>query len=206
MEIETKFAIPSEKIADEIWQSAINGNYAQASDAETLRMLATYYDTSDGILRKNKIALRVRLEGNDCIATIKWSGNAPDCGLFIHYESNVPLDPVCCKDAPDPHIFSDDIDGRKLSEIIGGKELLPLVSTDITRRRVKLKTKDGLAEMSLDSGRLICNEKFTEISEMEIELFEGDVTLINDLTKTIAEKYSLKPENKSKFQRALEMR
>lgn len=203
MEQETKYTIPDEATADSIWEEALAGNFGETVQPETVKMLAVYYDTADQVLRNNNVTLRVRKENELAFATIKWGGQPVLDGLFSHQEINIPLgESENVEDIP-REVFEQSLDGKQMQTLLEGKELLPLVQTDITRRRVKLYTGSGVAELSVDRGTVIGGDKSAPVSELEVELYAGALEDVLELTEHIAKKYGLVPENRSKYARAI---
>jgi len=203
MEQETKYTIKDQKTADLIWDEVLNGKYADASSAESVFMEGAYFDTKSRVLKRNNIALRVRCEGSICFATLKWGGGSVVHGLHEHQEVNIPIDTDSCFIAPPLDIFEESIDGQKMSELVGSEELEVLFKTLITRRRAKLHYRGSIVELAIDQGKVTTGEKEEPISEMEIELYAGELADVLELTQTIAEKYDLQPENRSKYARAI---
>ena len=203
MEQETKYTLPDEATADRIWEDAMKGKYGEIIHPETVKMFAVYYDTADQALRANNVTIRVRKENESSFATLKWGGHPAMNGLFEHQEINVPLgSSENVKDIP-REVFEQSLDGQRMETLLEGKELLPLVQTDITRRRLKVYTGTGIAELSVDQGRVIGGEKEEAVSELEIELYAGSLEDVLELTDTIAAEYALIPENRSKYARAI---
>ena len=91
MEIEMKYSIPDRETSEAIWADEYLASIEEADTRENIVMKAVYFDTEDYILSKNDIAMRVRLEGERVVATIKWSGKSED-GLHVREEINVPVD------------------------------------------------------------------------------------------------------------------
>ena len=203
MEQETKYTIKDPLTADIIWNDAVSGVYGHASGAETVEMEAAYFDTKDRILRDNNIALRVRREGDISFATLKWGGSKTVHGLYEHQEVNVPVDTGENIVPPPPGLFEESIDGRKMSDLIGRKKLRELFRTIVTRRRTKIRYGSSVVELAIDRGRIVAGEKIELISEIEIELYSGDLSDVLALTSEISGQYGLEPENRSKYARAL---
>lgn len=203
MEQETKYAIPSCETADRIWEDSLSGKYGEALNPETVTMYAVYYDTADQVLRNNNVTLRVRKENELAFATLKWGGHPAMNGLFEHQEINIPLGSSQNVEDIPREIFELSLDGQRMETLLEGKKLLPLVQTDITRRRLKICTGSGIAELSVDRGRVLGGEKEAPVSELEVELYAGSLEDILELTDRIAAEYELLPENESKYARAI---
>ena len=87
MEIELKFLVEDQLARDRILQDKYLEETAQKDSKEEIRMNATYFDTEDLDLCKNKMALRVRFENGKPVATLKWGGSSQN-GLHVRGELN----------------------------------------------------------------------------------------------------------------------
>ncbi|MBQ9911996.1 MAG: CYTH domain-containing protein [Firmicutes bacterium] len=203
MEQETKYTIKDGKTADLIWEEVLSGKYGEAIGPESVYMEGAYFDTPGRVLKKNNVALRVRCEGAICFATLKWGGNKAVQGLHEHQEVNIPVDTDSCLIAPPVDIFEDSIDGRKMSDLVGDEPLEMLFETLVTRRRAKIHYRSSVVELAIDIGSVVAGEKEESISEMEIELYSGQLSDVLDLTQDIAERHGLTPEDRSKYARAV---
>ena len=94
--------------------------------------------------------------------------------------------------------------GRKVIGLTKGSELIPLIEVDVLRKRVRVDTDKSLLEISIDLGKIHTKNGDLDISELEIELFQGDEQDLIGLGGRLAEKYGLSVEQKSKFARGLE--
>ena len=89
MELEMKYAVPDKATCDAIWEDDLIKYYADPSSMEKLVMKAVYFDTEDGKLSANNMAVRVRYEGDTAFATLKWNGSVSN-GFHEREEINVP--------------------------------------------------------------------------------------------------------------------
>jgi len=60
-------------------------------------------------------------------------------------------------------------------------------------------------EIAIDTGSIVTDMGEEPILELEIELFAGDVKVMKDLGKKLADKYGLTAENQSKLGRGLRL-
>ena len=95
------------------------------------------------------------------------------------------------------------------AESVTPEELLepvPLVcmwEADFQRRAVLLRFDDGsAAELALDLGALYGPTHSLPLCELELELKEGEPAAALTLLAALRERFSLKPQEKSKFARA----
>ena len=203
MEQETKYTIKDSETADLIWEDILSGKYGDPKGAESVLMEGAYFDTPSRVLKRNNVALRVRCEGSICFATLKWGGSKVIQGLHEHQEVNIPVDTGSCFIAPPVDVFEESIDGKNMGELLGDESLELLFETVVTRRRAKLRYGSSIMELAIDRGKVIAGEKEAPISEIEIELYAGELSDVLDLTAVISEKYGLTPEDRSKYARAI---
>ena len=223
MEIETKYSIKDENTANSIWNCALNGDFGLVLSHETVPMRAVYYDTKGLSLHERRIALRKRSEGERCVATVKWgSVHDDEKGLASRHEVEVEADPKTCFVSFPREILEQDIEGKKLEDYIGGSEFQSMFETNIERRRAEIKyfteeieknekgeetvkKTECRLELAIDIGAVISGEKQCPISEIEIELLEGDVKQILELSQKIAKIFDLQPEPTSKFAKGIKL-
>ncbi|MBE6033120.1 CYTH domain-containing protein [Aminipila sp.] len=202
MEIEMKYGIEDKETAASIWDDEYLLSIEESDTREKILMKAAYFDTEDFILSKNDIALRVRKEGARTVATLKWKGKN-EGGLHIREEINVPVDDENYFLLPDPQIFKESEIGQEVIALLGFKKLHSIMETNFVRNRFRIDNGSGIMEVSLDDGEIVTPKGTAPICELEVELFSGEQEALEDVTKTIAEKYGLEPETKSKYARGL---
>lgn len=202
MEIEMKYGIGDKETAANIWDDEYLLSIEESDTREKVLMRASYFDTEDFVLSKNDIALRVRMEGTRIVATLKWKGKN-EGGLHIREEINVPVNDEAFFSVPDPQIFKESEIGQEVIALIGFKKLHSIMETNFLRSRFRIDNGSGIMEVSLDNGEIITTKGVAPICEIEIELFSGEQEALESVTKTIAEKYGLLPESKSKYARGL---
>lgn len=204
MEIELKYGVPNKEIMDKIWDDQWIRQIEEADTREDILMKAAYFDTEDRILSANDIAFRVRMEGKKIVASLKWSDKTPSfSGLHIREEINVPVDDDACFISPKPDIFKESKEGRDLLEVVGDSPLVNILEMTFIRKKVRLDNEECICELSLDNGKIVTDKNEEVISELEIELFSGEQDELLKIGQTIAEKYNLKPEKRSKYSRGL---
>ena len=203
MEIEVKYALPSEDIIDAVWNDEELSAMAQNGTSEILPFHAVYYDTEDRALRTAKLTLRVRSEGDTAFATMKWGGSSRK-GLHRRQEVNVPVSAKLADCPPSPALFADTEKGEELKALCEGKQLVPAVDMQFTRRRRRICYEGNVLELALDCGVMTGPKGVLPILEMELEHYEGpDPKTVKKLGDELAEKYGLIPENRSKYSRGL---
>ena len=198
-EIELKLAIAPEDVARLRCHPLIE-LYAEG-DAEVRTLANRYFDTPDRDLARSRAALRLRRAGDVWLQTLK---TAPDggSGLSSRGEWELPvagptLELGAFTDLPDAV--------RALLDRIGPK-LKPVFDTDFEREARVLRLKDGTRlEFAIDRGELRAGAgkraRRDPISEVELELIEGDARRVVDFAARLATDIALIPEPRSKAAR-----
>ena len=130
----------------------------------------TYYDTADLYFAQGKMGLRVRRKNQSFEMTLKMKGEIVG-GLHIRPEYNLALP----DDNPDFKrlVLVHNLQITKADAI--QQSLVPIFSTDFTRKTWLLEFNQSQIEVALDQG-LIKNQKGQEpICELEFELKSGSI-------------------------------
>ncbi len=203
MELEMKYALPEKETGDAIWEDELIQRYADPASMEKIVMKAVYFDTEDGRLSKNNMAVRVRSEGGSVFATLKWNGSVSN-GFHEREEVNVPAAAEHFISSP-KELFSVCEDGRVLLDLIGDEPLINLLEMRYLRSRCRLSYGASIMELAIDTGSIITDKGEVPILELELELYAGDPKDIRDLGARLQEKYALVPEDRSKLARGLSL-
>ena len=204
MEIELKYAVKNEETIQRVLTDPYLESIKDRDTEEELEMHAVYFDTEDRRLYREGIAFRVRKEGRKLVATLKWNGSSED-GMHKREEINVPVRDEAKLTTPDIQIFDQSEMCQVLAELVGKRTLIPMMDIYFIRRQVRIDTGKSINELSVDVGKIVCGEKTAPISELEIELYSGEESDMLALGQQISEKYDLKPEDKSKYKRGLDL-
>lgn len=204
MEIELKYLIPDKETIDNMWQEAVFKEYGTVDSMSQIEMDAIYYDTEDRVLGGADTAFRVRKEGPIYVATLKWGGHQHE-GLHEREELNIQLHEDPDKVLPSLKIFAQHEKGRQLAELVGDKPLHALIETSFTRQIMRIDTGSTICEVALDTGSIITPAGDLEISELEIELFSGDVSDIEKIGADLEKRFGLKTGVESKFGRGIQL-
>ena len=202
MEIELKYGIASNDIANRIWKDPYLKEIEEPDTRETLSMKGVYFDTEEHDLMKNNIALRVRKEGSRIVAALKWDDNS-EGALHKREEMNVAVTDEAQLEKPNIVVFEESDIGKDLIRIIGGKKLVKLMVVDVVRRRFRVEENGTIMEISMDKGQIITDKGEEPVLEIEIELFSGDDKALTDLGDRLAETYGLVSEKRSKYLRGI---
>jgi Uncharacterized conserved protein len=204
MEIEMKYGIKDKETAKSIWEDEYLLSIEEKDSREKVYMKASYFDTDDYILSKNDIAFRIRMEGCRIVASLKWNGNSIG-GLHTREEINVPVNDEACFIMPNPDIFKESDIGRDMIALVNGNRLHSLLETCYLRSKMRIDTGKSICEVAIDEGEIVTDFGTLPICELEIELFSGDQEDVPHIGATLAEKYQLAPEDRSKYARGLKL-
>lgn len=156
------------------------------------RLHSVYFDTPDLDLHAAGLVLRVRREEERCVQTLK-STERGKCGLFVRseWESEV------AGAEPDLSVLPDAVRTR-VERVVGDAPLAAVVETDVerTRRRVRWRSSEVFAD--LDVGVLRTASGDAPISELELELVEGDPGALFQLALELHESVALRPAGDTK--------
>lgn len=163
---------------------------------KTFQMRTAYYDTPSGALSARHITLRCRMENGLPVCTVK----TPEKGGRGEWEISgcesiekaVPA--LCALGAPEELM------------VLCREGLVHICGAEFTRRAALVTWEGTKMELALDSGFLVAGERKTPLCEVEVELKDGDYSKIVAWAMTLAYEFGLKPEEKSKFRRALALR
>ena len=159
----------------------------------SISMETTYYDTFDLKLAMHRWTLRRRMENGVSVCTFKrphkdggrgeWEVECPNI-----MEGILAL----CKAGADEELLRVTAGGHM--EVCGAR---------FTRLAKTLEIPGGTVELALDQGVLLGKGKELPLAEVEVELKEGTDEAAVAFAKALAEEFSLVPEEKSKFVRAM---
>jgi len=161
------------------------------------KMLNIYFDTPGRKLGEERMALRLRKSGGKWLQTLK-TADAGGHGMFARgeWEQAVPgpvLDLSLLRDTP----------LAKFARRSGfHTELQAVFQTDFYRTAWLLDLGPGRrVEVALDLGEIRCGERSEAISEVEIELMEGDADAVFEMAAMLTEQLHLQPATLSKAER-----
>ncbi len=187
----------------------------------TKDMASIYYDTRSHALQSLKASLRVRVEGDDRVITVKRDDGFDEerNGLHQRMEWSVTLDDDTEIDTDLTRGFDTDAfmryatsDGDpdesllEVMDLIEDKPLVEVCRADFVRRSAYVGYGDTLMEMSLDTGELSAGDRSEAFQELEIELKEGDARDLFALGEEMLARFPVAPETRSKYGRCLSLR
>ena len=198
-EFEMKLLFPEDKL------QAIEKFIVSKGGIRRQHLQAIYIDTPDFLLTQAGIAFRLRKEGRQWIQTLKVSTSNP----LERLEHNITLSTM---GSAIPHW---DIELHQAHEAghllmkrlpeLQTKNLQASYQTDIWRRKVLVRTRQGLLEYALDLGFIQVNQPTgatkTVVQELEIELKEGSPSQVLLHAENMIKRYKAYIDTQSKSER-----
>ena len=132
------------------------------------RVASVYFDTRSGKLRAAGISLRVRRIGDKSVQTVKRDPKGA-CGAFTRQEWEWEI----AGEEPDLDLAKDtalaQFNLKKLR-----RKLRPIFETDIERLAIPIKHDNNELELAVDRGEVRAGRRSEPISEIEIEVKDGE--------------------------------
>ena len=168
---------------------------ASFGDFSEIRMETVYYDTLDAALSRRRWMLRRRYENGISVCTLKTP--LPD-GSRGEWETpcddiRLAIEELCKLGAPE--------DLLTLTE----SGLTEACAARFTRLAKRLTLERCTVELALDEGALMGGGRTLPFAEIEVELKSGEEAAATAFAESLARKFGLTPEPKSKAQRAMEL-
>lgn len=156
-----------------------------------------YFDTPERALLAARVSLRIREQGGVFIQTLKTAGTSV-AGLHSRAEYNVSV--------PGPQLDLDRFSPSELPEVLADKRVRDALQCVFTTRferyalRVRL-SGGGEAELALDSGEILSEDRRAHLCELELELLSGEPVALFDFAEELAALVPMHISNISKAQR-----
>ncbi|MBS3934750.1 MAG: CHAD domain-containing protein [Sulfuritalea sp.] len=191
-EIELKLALPEAAQRGFLRHPVLR----QASHKQACRLTNLYYDTPKLELRARGIALRLRAQGRFWLQSVKCAGTRAG-GLSARPEWETPYGGQFDFDAIDDAQVRDWLTRPKISGRIA-----PVFETHFQRIAWAFEPVRGTRiELALDRGWIAAAGRREAISEVEIELIEGDPGQLFAFALALAQRAPLAPAPLSKAER-----
>ena len=158
-----------------------------------IRMRTTYYDTEDGFLAQRRWMLRLRTEDGRSVVTMKTPGEGHTRGEWeVESEYLDEALPALAK------LGAPEAIGR-----LDAEALLPVCGAKFTRITAPLRLSEKTScTLCGDLGELTGGGKQALLCELELELQAGEEADVQAFAKTLAERFHLHEQPRSKLQRA----
>ncbi|MBU3908263.1 MAG: CYTH and CHAD domain-containing protein [Gammaproteobacteria bacterium] len=195
-EIELKLALPEDAHRKFLRHPLLR----KADSKQSFRLTNLYYDTPSLELRKRGIGLRLRAKGGQWLQTVKCAGRAAG-GLSARPEWETPYAGHFEFSAIDDEAVSSWLDRPKIKT-----RLAPIFETNFLRVTWFFTPTPGTRiAVMLDRGWIAAAGQRQAISEVEIELIEGDAMQLFALAHAFAERVPLAPAPLSKADRGCQL-
>lgn len=161
-----------------------------------ITMRTVYYDTPGGDLGKRRWTLRLRLENNVPVCTVKiplpdgskgeWETECDDLmrGVSLLCEMGAPAE----------------------LEALTQNGVVPTCGAAFTRLAADIAFGGSRLELALDEGILFREDAQMPLLELEVELKSGSDADAVGFARELAQTYGLEPEPVSKFKRARDLK
>jgi triphosphatase len=204
IEREIKLALPPEQA-----NAAAQYFFERTGDAgREVPLDNIYFDTPSLALTQAKIALRLRKTPSGWLQTLKAAGTA-EGGLHSRHEWETPV----AGEALDIDALAAACDDAQALDVLrrAAPQLGEIFRTRFTRRLWLLAVGGAQIEAAIDRGEVTADvdgaTRSTPISEIELELIEGDEPALHALAAELSSKVpGLAPENVNKAQRGYRLR
>ncbi|MBS3805068.1 MAG: CYTH domain-containing protein [Oleiphilaceae bacterium] len=161
-ELEIKLTLTQESLARALSWLAGEG---VARDEGSLRLRNRYFDTPNGDLNANRVALRIRSVDGRYIQTLKTKGAFVN-GAHDRQEWEWPV--------PGAHLDLSLLQQTPLDKSIDVSELAPVFDTDFERHVIMLNDDQTAIECAFDHGVIRAGDRERPLCELELELKSGD--------------------------------
>ena len=174
LETEAKLTVRKSDVADvHHWLVERNAHAEGAANLENI-----YFDTPDLVLNRQKVALRIRRKGQRYLQTLKTQGDASG-GVHRRNEWEWPVDGP----ALDRRLLREtplDLDEPQW------QALNPIFATNFQRETWAITTTEGEVECALDQGLIEAHGRERPLCEVELELRQGDESILLTLARELA--------------------
>lgn len=164
-------------------------------------LVAVYFDTPRFALWRRAISLRLRRERGRWVQTVKGGGTV-EAGLHRRIEIEQPASaPV-----PDLALIRDHRLGKLIARAAGAAALVPAFRVEVARTTHVVSPAPGVTiEVSLDRGVIHAGKARAPVSEIELELKRGPAWRLFEFALSIAARYAVRVEHRSKAERGYEL-
>lgn len=157
------------------------------------RLETVYYDTPERLLFQHGVSLRVRRNGKQFIQTLK----LPNSGQpLARRQWETPLDDF----TPDLARFPADEVGDLMTTLTN-EALVPVFATRVRRHARQLDLPDASVEIAFDEGMIEAGGRQEVLSEIELELKNGNAGVLFDLGTQLLDVAPLQVGTRSKAER-----
>ncbi len=198
MEVEAKYAIPSEQLYQQLLSLDMLGEF-HLLDGGSAALHDTYLDTAARTIWQAGYALRQRKKGTLFIITLKALQGGE--GTVKHREE---LEVTIAQPAPPTHWPPSAVKERVV-DLIGAQDLQPLFELhQLRHERQLISDEHPVCMISLDAVTLSDTERSTRFFVVEAELLpQGTEKDLEAVMHALEDSWKLQPDTGTKLQRAL---
>lgn len=167
----------------------------------SLQLMNGYFDTKDNTLMQSGIALRIRAINDRYIQTLKTRGSNR---IGMHARGEWEWD--IKEDLLELERLTDEMLPQSLHDRSWTKDLLQVFRTDFERQIWLIQTADALMEVVCDQGEVTSPYGQDEISELELELKQGDEIGLYDFASCLALEVPVQVSTVSKAQKGVRLK
>jgi inorganic triphosphatase YgiF len=153
----------------------------EAAPVKREHLVSVYYDTPAAALHGEGMSLRVRRIGKRRVQTVK-AGAKGAYGPICRQEWEHEI----AGNRPDLHANGDSALDRFSRKKLRRK-LRPVFTTDVMRAAIPVRSAGSEIEIAIDRGEVRAKRRRAPISEIELELKEGDPAPLVKLAKRVAQ-------------------
>lgn len=163
------------------------------------QLVATYYDTPDLALRKAGYVMRVRRSGSRFVMTLK-TDQPIGSNMLRRGEWETPVPGA----EPDRQWLLSRLPAE-IRKTLEPMALEPIFTTQVRRETHLLTLPSGLVELALDHGQIVSDSRTDDISEVELELKEGNAALLFQIAHELNATVPLHPCTDTKAARGFRL-
>jgi len=167
----------------------------------SLQLMNGYFDTDNNTLMQSGIALRIRAVNGRYIQTLKTRGSNR---IGMHARGEWEWD--IKEDVLELARLTNDMLPEDLHDRVWSKDLLQVFRTDFERQIWMIQTADTLMEVVCDQGEVTSPYGKDEISELELELKQGDEIGLYDFASRLAMAVPVQVSTVSKAQKGVRLK
>lgn len=208
MEVEYKFYLPEDLSPETLREDPFWALFRH-SPWTFYHMKADYYQDRQGLLRKHEVSLRLRMENEARILTVK-KPKFLEGGLAERYEWNFPWPAA----EPLPAEIVRALESLDEPEALAAAQLFKKIPPDALRTEMRTDIRRLEAEFQceklrffvcLDEGLLFGGSLSEPCREIELELISGDSRLFDAAASAVKKYFALEDGTESKFLRCLNL-
>ena len=152
-----------------------------------------YFDSADLQLLKRGVALRLRHKAGQWLQTVKTAGRVKN-GLHQRQEWEMPLD----SGQLDLHLLRQTALAPLIDDPAFWQDVQPIFTTDFVRLSWQFGWRNATVEMAYDRGSVSAGHLQAATHEVELELLDGDVTVMDGIADMLSEQLPLVRHDQSK--------